>query len=179
MTCRTSALSWLDVLYNSVRKTPGGVADAAAYLADRRGKSMHPETLRAKLRGLEGESVSIEIAELLTEWMQEKAGGGDYALEWMQALATQFGMAIDSVPPPPDGGWSDEISAIQMKLLEITARVGTLSGTALDAIADREIDSDEGALMISEVRALRTMAHRLERNIARAVSKGKKARGVR
>ena len=87
MTCRTSSLNWLDVLYNSVRKTPGGVADAAAYLADRRGKSMHPETLRAKLRGLEGESLTIEHAELLTEWMQEKAGGGEYALEWMQALA--------------------------------------------------------------------------------------------
>ena len=41
MTCRTSALNWLDVLYNSVRKTPGGVVDAAAFLADRRGKSMH------------------------------------------------------------------------------------------------------------------------------------------
>jgi len=50
MPCRTSALNWLDVLYNSVRKTPGGVVDAAAFLADRRGKSMHPETLRAKLR---------------------------------------------------------------------------------------------------------------------------------
>lgn len=23
MTCRTSALNWIDVLYNSVRKTPG------------------------------------------------------------------------------------------------------------------------------------------------------------
>ncbi|AWH49944.1 hypothetical protein C1925_12705 [Stenotrophomonas sp. SAU14A_NAIMI4_5] len=80
-------MNWLDVLYNSVRKTPGGVADAAAYLPDRRGKSMHPETLRAKLRGLEGESLTIEHAELLTEWMQEKAGGGEYALEWMQALA--------------------------------------------------------------------------------------------
>ncbi len=91
MTCRTSALNWLDVLYNSVRKTPGGVVDAAAFLADRRGKSMHPETLRAKLRGLEGESVTLEIAELLTEWMQEKAGGNDYALDWMQALAGQFG----------------------------------------------------------------------------------------
>lgn len=93
MTCRTSSLNWLDVLYNSVRKTPGGVADAAAYLADRRGKSMHPETLRAKLRGLEGESLTIEHAELLTEWMQEKAGGCEYALEWMQALAEQGSFA--------------------------------------------------------------------------------------
>lgn len=71
MTCGTSPLSWLDTLYNAVRETPGGVRAAAAYLAQRRGKSMHPETLRAKLRGLEGESVTIEIAELLTEWTQE------------------------------------------------------------------------------------------------------------
>ena len=175
MTCRTSNLSWLDVLYNSVRKTPGGVADAAAYLADRRGKTMHPETLRAKLRGLEGESVSIEIAELLTEWMQEKAGGSEYALEWMQALAGRFGMAVDVVPPAPEGGWADEIAAVQFKLLEITTRVGRLTGTAVDAMADRHIDSDEAALMVSEARALRTMAHRLERNVARAAAKGSPA----
>lgn len=175
MTCRTSNLSWLDVLYNSVRKTPGGVVDAAAYLADRRGKTMHPETLRAKLRGLEGESVSIEIAELLTEWMQEKAGGSEYALEWMQALAGQFGMAVDEVPPAPEGGWPDEIAALQLKLLEITTRVGRLTGTAVDAMEDRQIDSDEAALMVSEARALRTMAHRLERNVARAAAKGKQS----
>lgn len=176
MTCRTSSLNWLDVLYNSVRKTPGGVADAAAYLADRRGKSMHPETLRAKLRGLEGESLTIEHAELLTEWMQEKAGGCEYALEWMQTLAGQFGMAVDAVPPPPEGGWSDEIGAIQTKLLEITSRVGRLSGTAVEAMSDHRIDSDEAELMVSEVRALRTMAHRLERNVARAAGKSQKGR---
>ncbi|PTS71916.1 hypothetical protein DBR33_09070 [Stenotrophomonas sp. HMWF022] len=179
MTCRTSSLNWLDVLYNSVRKTPGGVADAAAYLADRRGKSMHPETLRAKLRGLEGESLTIEHAELLTEWMQEKAGGSAYALEWMQALAGQFGMAVDAVPPPPEGGWVDEIGAIQTKLLEITTRVGRLSGTALDAMSDGNIDSDEAELMVSEVRAMRTMAHRLERNVARAAAARKKGRVAR
>lgn len=172
MTCRTSALNWLDVLYNSVRKTPGGVVDAAAFLADRRGKSMHPETLRAKLRGLEGESVTMEIAELLTEWMQEKAGGNDYALDWMQALAGQFGMAVATVPPPPEGGWSDEIGAIQTKLLEITTRVGRLSGTAVDAMADRQIDSDEARLMVEEANSLITMAHRLIRNVSRAAAKG-------
>lgn len=34
---------------------------------------MHQENMRAKLRELEGESVMRDIAELLTEWMQEKA----------------------------------------------------------------------------------------------------------
>lgn len=124
MTCRTSSINWLDCLYNAVRKTPGGVIEAAKWLTDRRGKSMHPETLRSKLNGTEGESVTIEIAELLTEWMQQKAGGSEYALEWMQALAGQFGMAVDLVPPAPEGGWPDEIAAVQLKLLEITTRVG-------------------------------------------------------
>jgi len=176
MTCRTSSINWLDCLYNAVRKTPGGVIEAAKWLTDRRGKSMHPETLRSKLNGTEGESVTIEIAELLTEWMQEKAGGSEYALEWMQALAGQFGMAVDLVPPAPEGGWPDEIAAVQLKLLEITTRVGRLTGTAVDAIGDRHIDSDEAALMVSEARALRTMAHRLERNVARAAAKGRASR---
>ncbi|WP_411850812.1 hypothetical protein ACLB90_18460 [Stenotrophomonas sp. LGBM10] len=93
-----------------MRKTPGGVIEAANWLADRRGKSMHPETLRAKLNGTEGESVAIEIAELLTVWMQQKASGSDYALECMRALAGQFGTAVDLVPPAPEGGWADEIN---------------------------------------------------------------------
>ena len=168
MTCRTSPLNWLDVLYNAVRETPGGVQAAAAYLAQRRGKSMHAETLRAKLRGLEGESVTIEIAEMLTEWMQEHAGGAERALGWMQALAAQFGMSADVVPPAPENGWPNEMAAIQMKLLEITSRVGNLSGAAVEALADSKITNAEAELMISEIRALRTMASRLERNVARA-----------
>ncbi|MFK3846634.1 phage regulatory CII family protein [Stenotrophomonas sp. NPDC078853] len=174
MTCRTTSLNWLDCLYNAVRKTPGGVNEAAQWLTDRRGKSIHPETLRAKLNGSEGESVTIEIAELLTEWIKKHAGGAEYALEWLQALAAQHGMAVDVVPPAPEGGWADEIGALQTKLLEITSRVGRLSGTAVHAMADQRIDSEEASLMVSEVRALRTMAHRLERNIARAVGKGRR-----
>lgn len=176
MTCRTSSLNWLDNLYNSVRETPGGVEAAAAYLAQRRGKSMHPETLRAKLRGLEGESVTLQIAELLTEWMQEQAGGGERALGWLQSLVARFGMAADVVPPAPEGGWSDEIGAIQMKLLEITSRVGKLSGAAVEAIADSTITNAEAEQMIAEIRALRTMANRLERNVARAAAKGRAVR---
>jgi len=45
----------------------------------------------------------------------------------------------------------------------------------VDALADSRITSAEAGLMISEIRALRTMAHRLERNVARAAGKGKQA----
>lgn len=60
------------------------------------------------------------------------------------------------------------MTAIQMKLLEITNRVGNLSGAAVEALADSRITSAEAELMINEIRALRTMASRLERNVARA-----------
>lgn len=176
MTCRTSPLNWLDVLYNAVRETPGGVQAAAAYLAQRRGKSMHAETLRAKLRGLEGESVTIEIAELLTEWMQEHAGGAERSLSWMQALVARFGMAADVVPPAPENGWADETAAIQIKMLDLTSRVGKLSGAALEAVNDSKISSDEAKLMTDEIRGMRTMLCRLERNVARAAAKGRAAR---
>lgn len=176
MTCRTSALNWIDVLYNSVRETPGGVQAAAAYLTQRRGKSMHPETLRAKLRGLEGESVSIEIAELLTEWMQEQTASKERALDWLQAFAGRFDLAVEVVPPAPEGGWADEVGAVQTKLLEINSFMGRLAGTAVRAMADRRIDSDEAQLMIREARSIITMAYRLIRNIARAAAKGRASR---
>ncbi|MFM0646886.1 hypothetical protein PQR14_21390, partial [Paraburkholderia bryophila] len=72
MTCRYSGIDWLDVLYTSIRRTPGGVADAAAFLANRRGKNITTESLRLRLRG-EGENrLSMEMFELLIEWMEEK-----------------------------------------------------------------------------------------------------------
>ncbi len=81
MTCRYSRTEWLDVLYTSVRDAPGGVADAANYLSDRRGKSITPESLRLRLRGVGDSRLSMEMFELLVEWMQEKAEARPYALD--------------------------------------------------------------------------------------------------
>ena len=65
MTCRPSDIHWRDALYNAVRQMPGGVNAAASHLTERRGRAITGESLRKKLRGVEGESVSLEIAELL------------------------------------------------------------------------------------------------------------------
>lgn len=75
MTCRYDSTEWLDVLYTSVRNTPGGVADAANHLTIRRGKNITPESLRLRLRGVGDSRLSMEMFELLIEWMQEKADG--------------------------------------------------------------------------------------------------------
>ena len=56
MTYRYSSADWRDVFYNAVRNANGGVVAAAAFLTERRGKSIHPEDLRRRLRGADGES---------------------------------------------------------------------------------------------------------------------------
>ncbi|MFM0660117.1 hypothetical protein [Paraburkholderia sediminicola] len=95
MTCRYSGTEWLDVLYTSVRNTPGGVADAANFLTLRRGRGIAPESLRLRLRG-EGENrLSMEMFELLIEWMQEKKEGAPFALDPLHALNERFGLIAE------------------------------------------------------------------------------------
>lgn len=171
MTCRYTSTDWLDVLYNCVRKTPGGVADAARFLKERRGKSIHPESLRAKLKRSEGEAISVEMSGLLSEWMEEKAGGAEYAHDWFLAFAAQHGLAVDSIPSAPLGGWKCELSALQAKAMQIGALSGSVLGVAAESVQDGQIDQEEADRMVDALRDLRTVAHRMERNIGRAVCK--------
>ncbi|WP_101926987.1 MULTISPECIES: hypothetical protein [Luteimonas] len=167
MTCRYSDIDWRDALYNAVRNTPGGLKDAAGYLTARRGKAIATESLRKKLRGLEGESLSMEMAELLTEWMQERAGTDGFATDWIQALAVRFGGAVDFTPPAPENGWACELTAMRDKVLSISQLAGNLSGTTLGALMDGKVSPDEANALAKELRALRKTAHRMERNVLR------------
>lgn len=176
MTCARYELQWRDALYAAVSDTPGGVGDAALYLTQRRGRSITRESLRKKLRGLEGESLSMEMAELLTEWMQERAGTQAFATSWIQSLASQFGLAVDHVPPAPEGGWTDELQAMRDKVLSIGQHAGNVAGTTLGALVDGRVTLEEANALAADLRELRTMAHRLERNVRRAVC-GVKPRG--
>ncbi|MYZ41398.1 hypothetical protein EYW45_00260 [Achromobacter sp. KS-M25] len=166
MTCRYSNTNWLDVLYMSVRRTKGGVADAARFLTERRGKSIHPESLRAKLKG-DDDAISVEMAELLSEWMEEKEGGAEYANDWIQALAGSRNMAIDNVPAAPANGWPCEITALQSKVMNVAALAGKVAGTTAASLEDGDLSAAEVDALVEDLRDLRTMAHRAERNAVR------------
>lgn len=168
MTCRHPSHNWLDVLYNDVRSTPGGVKEAALFLTERRGKRIHYESLRAKLNGQEGESMTFEIADLLTEWMLQKAGGAAYAHRWAQTFAmVEHGLTCLDVPPPPAGGWPDELKAIHEKVLQVGAKVGSLNSSTLDALADGHIDPDERSALYTLFMELAVLAFRGARNVSR------------
>lgn len=168
MTCHYTNTDWLDVLYGCVRKTKGGVADAARFLTERRGRSIHPESLRAKLRGLEGESLSVEMAELLTEWMEEKACSVGFAKDWMQVFVANNGLHVDYVPPAPANGWQDEAAALQTKFMDITQMLGQIAGVTAETLADGVITQAEADKLTPLLRDARVILHRMERNALRA-----------
>lgn len=170
MTCRRSDLYWRDALYSAISQAPGNVQAAAAYLTERRGKSITGESLRKKLRGLAGESLSMEMAEFLTEYLQQFVDTADLATDWIASLGGQFNLMVDFVPPPPEGGWPDELDAIQRKLLKLQAMIGSLSGTTLDAIADGNLSVSEADEMQDLARSIRTLCFRVERNACRAAA---------
>lgn len=168
MTCRHPSHNWLDVLYNDVRSTPGGVKDAASFLTERRGKRIHYESLRAKLNGQEGESMTFEMADLLTEWMLQKAGGAAIAHRWAQTYAmVEHGLTCLDVPPAPEGGWPDELKAIHEKVLKVGAKVGGLNASTLDAMSDGQIDPDERSALYTLFMDLAVLAFRGARNVSR------------
>lgn len=168
MTCRRSDLYWRDALHNAVARAPGGLQDAAAHISKRRGKSISAETLRKKLRGVDGESISMEMAEILTDYMQQFVATQESATDWVCSLAGQYDLMVDYVPPPPEGGWPDLLASIQAKLLELHKLTGALAGAGIDAMADRHLSVPEADLFQDLSREVRKLCYLLERDACRA-----------
>ena len=171
MTCHYTMTHWRDALYNAVRSADGGVEAAAQFLTTRRDTSMHPESLRRKLRG--GDQLDVEVAVLLAEFVSKDKTAAPRANDWLLALNAQEGLHVDDVPEAPEGGWADEVKALQDKFLAITAKVGKIAAVTAQTTADGLIEQDEADQLIPLFRAARVMLHRMERNVLRAVSKGR------
>jgi hypothetical protein len=175
VTCRYSQIDWRDVLYTSVRNSPGGVNAAAKFLAERRGKSIHPESLRTKLRGVDGDSVTVDMAEMLSEWMQDMARPD--AMDWLHALNNRFGMAAESIEAAPEGGWTNEVAAIRDKLLILAAKGGILTTVGIEATDDGVVcDKDADAIEMHAMEEIRLL-FRLVRNARRAAKKMEQPNG--
>lgn len=142
MTCYYSDADWRDVLYTTVCNTDGGVADAARYLTERRGRSIHPETLRTRLRHRDGQAISLEMAEMLAEWMESKADGQAHALDWLHALNGRFGLSAARHEAQVDTG-ACLLQALQSALNGKAVDYGTLAGIVVQALADQHISPQE------------------------------------
>gem|GEM_PF-3630505 len=143
MTCRYSETNWTDVLYTCVLNTPGKVEDAARFLTERRGIRITGESLRLKLREVEGARISGEMFELLVEWMLEK--NQTHALDAVHAFNARFGLvAARNVALDAEHG----VTALVTAALSVSEKTGRLSDEVRRAAEDgviepREVDAIE------------------------------------
>ncbi|CAB3688260.1 hypothetical protein LMG24238_02977 [Paraburkholderia sediminicola] len=168
MTCRYSGTDWLDVLYTSVRNTPGGVADAAAFLTNRRGKSIGTESLRLRLRG-EGENrLSMEMFELLIEWMEEKRQ--PHFVDAIHALNERFGLRATTAEDVDALGGVDRVA---LDALELTRQTGVVAGEVREAISDGKITGQEADAIVVAARAQQGIIDRMVGAVLRLSKSGR------
>ncbi|MEW9584316.1 phage regulatory CII family protein [Paraburkholderia sp. DGU8] len=168
MTCRYSGTEWLDVLYTSVRDTPGGVADAAAFLANRRGKNIGSESLRLRLRGEGDNRLSMEMFELLIEWMEEKRQA--QARDAIHALNERFGLRATEAVDAEDG---DGVDAVVLGALDLARQSGVVAGEVHSAVADGRITEQEADAIAVAARKHQRGLDRLLRVVMRISKLGR------
>ncbi|KVL10774.1 hypothetical protein WL30_27465 [Burkholderia ubonensis] len=152
-----SDTEWTDVLYKSVSKTPGKVGDAARYLSERRGIHITGESLRLKLREVEGARITGEMFEMLIEWMQEK--NQPHALDALHALNARFGLVAGA---PIQRENSTDISALVSAALVVSTYAGRFAEEIHKAVED-------GIIERHEVEAIERAARESQRQIEVAV----------
>ena len=170
MTCHYTNTHWRDALYNAVRACDGGVEAAAQFLTTRRDTSMHPESLRRKLRG--GDQLDVDVALLLAEFVSKDVQASGRANDWLLSLCVHEGLHVDDVPAAPLEGWVCEAKALSEKLMAVVSSVGEMASATALSVADNRISQDEADRLVPLFRSARVMLHRMERNVTRAVSKG-------
>lgn len=131
---------------------------------------MHAETLRAKLRGVEGESVSVEIADMLTEWMQEKSQ--PQATAWIEALASDHALVAIPVEASIGNQTQNHLVHLLEKSLDIDAQGGRLSSMLLDSLRDRAIAKGEADQIAAQIDQEMRLLAKLRRNIMRIAETG-------
>lgn len=171
MTCQYTQTHWLDALYNSVRAADGGVKAAADFLLERRGVSIHMESLRRKLRG--EDRLDMEMVILLAEFVSKDRKAYPRANDWLLALCAEEGLYVDDVPATDDSGLTCEAKALQSKTLRITESLGKIAGLAMQTTADNVIDQDEADMLVPLIREARAILHRMEHNVVRAARNSK------
>lgn len=173
VTHQYSQTAWIDVLYTSVLNTPGKVEDAARYLTERRGVRITGESLRLRLREVEGARLSGEMFELLVEWMLEK--NQPHALAAVHAFNARFGLVATETVADAD---SDCVRALVDSALTVSTKAGGLAEEVRRAADDGVIEPREAE---SIERVGRAAQRQIEHTIAiarRSVQNRRRRRGA-
>lgn len=163
VTHQYSQTAWIDVLYTSVLKTPGKVEDAARYLSERRGIRITGESLRLRLREVDGARLSGEMFELLIEWMLEK--NQPHALAAVHAFNACFGMVATETIAAAE---TDCVRALVDSALTVSTKAGGLADEVRRA-------ADDGVIERREAEAIEQAGRAAQQQIERTIAIARRA----
>lgn len=165
MTKKLSSLNWRDALYNAVRKSNGGLNGAASFLSERRGVSIHPESLRRKLTG--GEQLDPDLCILLQEYLSQFVCSKEESQDWIIALAQEAGLNVVHLPDEPVGGFENEAEALNKKAIQCASELGELCTAIVKTTADGRVTDEEREMVVSKAWELARLCFRIIRNVTR------------
>lgn len=169
MTKRYADTHWRGALYNALRSAPDGIAGFCAWATEFRDRRIAPKTLYKRLDGSDpAERMSIEDAELITEYLRMHLATRSKACAWLDALNARFDRAsIELDVPDPGVARSDSLNSIMEKGLTLNQHGGVLSGLLASALRDRQItrrEAEEIDLQVhAEIRDLLRLAGKVRR----------------
>ncbi|WP_347815624.1 phage regulatory CII family protein [Achromobacter mucicolens] len=180
MTKRHSSGHWRGALYNALRRASDGVQGFCVWAAGNRDRKIAAKTLYKRLDGTTpNERMSIEDAELITEYLLRDRAADEYALDWLKALCARFNLVAIELDAPPSGGrWPCEITAIMEKGFKLAEQGGLVAGVLGKAIADRRITQREAEDIREHAYAEIQILLRLVRNVERAADEGSTLRTI-
>ena len=121
-------------------------------------------SLRLRLRGVDDNRLSMEMFELLIEWMQEKRDGDSHALDALHALNARFGLVAEHIEERDDNDQADTgLTQLVSTALHLQAHVGHVAGEVQRAIEDARIDEREAEQIIATGRKGQRLFQRLMR----------------
>ncbi|MEX3915991.1 hypothetical protein AB4Y43_07060 [Paraburkholderia sp. BR10872] len=166
MTCRYSNTDWLDVLYTSIRGTPGGLPEAAAFLTNRRGRNITTESLRLRLRGQGENRLSMEMFELLIEWMEERRQ--PQYRDALIALNERFNLSVVPNDIVQVGSTPHDIA---MQTFDLAQHAGIVAECVREALEDRIVTPAEADNIIGAARDSKRLLDRIIATVRRVSAK--------
>ncbi|MBR7961405.1 hypothetical protein KDW41_13225 [Burkholderia vietnamiensis] len=140
------------------------MADAANFLTARRGRSISAEALRLRLRAVDDNRLSMEMFELLIEWMGEH--GSPSALDALFALNERFGLRASEAHAAPTG---DPAEALISETLQNAKHTGEVADSVRRALEDKIVSEGEATTITTAARSQQRSLDRLIRLVRIAV----------
>ncbi|MEQ4618465.1 MAG: hypothetical protein ABN482_10490 [Corticimicrobacter sp.] len=165
MTKLHTNITWRGALYNMLRGPGRSIKAAVQWLRDERDTSISAGALYKKLDGTSpAETVTVELAELLTEYALAHGADRQEAIRWIRALAARYEAVLLDLYVEGDE-MDAGVTAIQDRALLSQEINGQLIAQLRESLADLDVCQNDADRIGEKIMVLVYALLRLKRKV--------------